>query len=180
MNHLGSSWLRFWPWCVIAALLMVVAAYRWNHERMWTLIGPDGASICQVRPGWTEKEVYVHCGPRSGRGVQPKVAASDSGEFGFQMCSSPGDVYGTKVVLYGCDGHVQSVANMPARGFIYPSQNEPVSTPEAAIAVSNEVSQALVGKQITIHGRFSLRCKLPVCIGLDNHQVVYLVRTKSE
>lgn len=58
--------------------------------------------------------------------------------------------------------------------------NHPRSTPEAAIAVSNEVSQALVGKQITIHGRFSLRCKLPACILLDNQQVVYLVHTKSE
>jgi len=180
MHYFRSNWLRFWPWCVIAALLIVVAAYRWNHNRMWRLIGPDGVSVCQVRPGWTEKEVYVHCGLRSGRGVQPKVAASSSGEFGFQMCSSPGDIYGTKVVLYGCDGHVQSVANMPAQGFIYPLQNEPVSTPEAAIAVSNELSQALVGKQITIHGRFSLRCKLPTCILLNNHKVVYLVHWKSE
>ncbi len=57
--------------------------------------------------------------------------------------------------------------------------NHPRSTPEAATAVSNEVSQALVGKQITIHGKLSLRCKLPVCILLDNHQVVYLMHTKS-
>src|SRR5262249_10820525 len=52
--------------------------------------------------------------------------------------------------------------------------SHPRSNPEAAIAVSNEVWQALVGKQITIHGRFSLRCKLPVCVVLDNHQIVYL------
>lgn len=58
--------------------------------------------------------------------------------------------------------------------------SHPRSTPEAAIAVSNEVSQARVGKQITIHGRFSLRCKFPACILLDNQQVVYLVHTKSE
>ena len=106
--------------------------------------------------------------------MQPKVAASGSGRVDFQMCSSPGDVYGTKVVLYGCDGRVQSVANMPAQGFIYPSQDEPVETPESGTAVSNEVSQALVGKQITIHGKLSLRCKVPACIGLDNHQVIYL------
>ncbi len=49
------------------------------------------------------------------------------------------------------------------------------STPEGATAVSDEVSQALVGKGITIHGRFSLRCKVGACIGLDNRQVVYLV-----
>jgi hypothetical protein len=51
------------------------------------------------------------------------------------------------------------------------------STPKAATAVSNEVSQvsqALVGKRITIRGTFSLRCKVPACIGLDNHQVIYL------
>jgi hypothetical protein len=40
-----------------------------------------------------------------------------------QMCSAPGDVYGAKkVVLYGCDGRVQAVESMPARGFIYPSE----------------------------------------------------------
>lgn len=53
----------------------------------------------------------------------------------------------------------------------------PCSTPQAATAVSNEVSQvsqALVGKPITIRGTFSLRCKVPACIGLDNHQVIYL------
>jgi|SRR5579864_2555808 len=52
------------------------------------------------------------------------------------------------------------------------------STPKAATAVSDEksqVSQALVGKQITISGRFSLQCKVGACIGLDNRQVVYLV-----
>jgi hypothetical protein len=58
--------------------------------------------------------------------------------------------------------------------------SHPRSTPEAAIAFSNEVSQALVGKRITIHGRFSLRCKLAACILLDNHQVVYVVHAKSE
>ena len=58
--------------------------------------------------------------------------------------------------------------------------NHQRSTPEDTTAVSHEVSQALVGKQITIHGRFSLDCKLPACILLDNQQVVYLVHTKSE
>jgi len=56
------------------------------------------------------------------------------------------------------------------------------STPEGATAASNEVSQvsqALVGKQITIHGKFSLRCKVGACIGLDNRQVVYLVSAGS-
>src|SRR5690242_19041728 len=139
MNHPRSCWLRFWPWCVIAALFMVVAAYHWNHKRMWTLIGPDGALVCQVRPGWTEKEVLIHCGPRSGRGMQTKIPASGSGQFGLQMCSSPGDVYGAKVVLYGCDGRVQAVKNMPAQGFLYSSQDELVSAVESATAISNEV-----------------------------------------
>jgi len=53
----------------------------------------------------------------------------------------------------------------------------PCSTLKSAAAVSNEVSQvsqALVGKRITIRGTFSLRCKVPACIELDNHQVIYL------
>jgi hypothetical protein len=50
----------------------------------------------------------------------------------------------------------------------------PCSTLKAATAVSNEVSQALVGKRITIRGTFSLRCKVLACIGLDNRQVIYL------
>lgn len=52
------------------------------------------------------------------------------------------------------------------------------STREGATAASDEVSQvsqALVGKQITVHGEFSLRCKVGACIGLDHRQVVYLV-----
>lgn len=56
------------------------------------------------------------------------------------------------------------------------------STPEGATAVSDEVSQvsqSLVGKQINIHGKFSLWCKVGACIELDNRQVVYLVSTGS-
>src|SRR5262245_31244903 len=55
--------------------------------------------------------------------------------------------------------------------------DHPHSTPEVAPAASNEVSQispAFVGKQITIHGRFSSRLKYPAGVVLDNHQVVYL------
>jgi hypothetical protein len=113
--------------------------------------------------------------------MQPKVAASGSGLLDLQLCSAPGDVYGTKVVLYGCDGRVQAVENMPAQGFIYPSQDEPVATPESATAASNEVSQALVGKHITIHGRLSTRCKLPVCIKLDNNSssISFTLRGRS-
>jgi hypothetical protein len=56
------------------------------------------------------------------------------------------------------------------------------STPQAATAVSDEasqVSQALVGKQITIHGKFSLWGKVGPYIRLDNQQVVYLENTKE-
>src|SRR5215472_11743614 len=48
------------------------------------------------------------------------------------------------------------------------------SAPEGA-TVTNEVSQALIGKKITIRGKFSLRGKIaPALVVLDNHQVVYL------
>src|SRR5208282_5593630 len=56
------------------------------------------------------------------------------------------------------------------------------STPEGATAFSDEVSQvsqALVGKQITIHGKFSLLGKVGPYIVLDNRQVVYLENTKG-
>lgn len=56
----------------------------------------------------------------------------------------------------------------------------PRRRPEAATAVSDEVSQvspALVGKRITIRGRFSLRSKITVAsVWLDSQQVVYLQR----
>jgi hypothetical protein len=55
-------------------------------------------------------------------------------------------------------------------------------TPEGATPVSDEVSQvsqALVGKQITIHGKFSLLGKVGPYIVLDNQQVVYLENTKG-
>jgi hypothetical protein len=89
---------------------------------MWTLQGLNGRPVCLVQPGWTEKEVSIHCGPRSGRGMQPKVPASGTGFFDVLLCSAPGDVYGNKAVLYGCDGRVEAVEQMPARGFIYPSE----------------------------------------------------------
>jgi hypothetical protein len=106
---------------LIATLLVIIAGYRLNRkpERMWTLSARDGRPLCRVQEGWTEQEVLAHCGPRSGRGTQPKVAAARS-LFDTQMCSAPGDVYETKVVLYGCDGTVDTVENMPAHGFFYP------------------------------------------------------------
>jgi hypothetical protein len=52
------------------------------------------------------------------------------------------------------------------------------SIPEGATAASGEVSkvsQALVGKQITIRGKFSLRSKITVAsVWLASHEVVYL------
>lgn len=48
-------------------------------------------------------------------------------------------------------------------------------TPDGAAVASNEVSQALIGKQITIHGKFSLLGKVGPYVVLDNQQVVYLV-----
>lgn len=61
--------------------------------------------------------------------------------------------------------------------------DHPRSTPEGASAPSNEVSQvsqALIGKQITIRGKFSLWGKVGPYVALDNHQAVYLVPMKSE
>ena len=52
------------------------------------------------------------------------------------------------------------------------------SIPEGATAASDkvsQVSQALVGKRITIRGKFSLRSKITVAsVWLDSHEVVYL------
>ena len=54
------------------------------------------------------------------------------------------------------------------------------STPEGEIRFSsNQVSQTLVGKQITIRGKFSLGGKIGPHILLDNRQEVYLVPTGS-
>jgi len=113
----------WWVMGVIAALLIVSGVYLWRRRTsMWTLRDRGGHSVCTVQPTWTEVEVSANCGPRSGRGWQPKVVSTASGFFKVQMCSAPGDVYGAKVVLYGCDGTVQTVEGMPARGFIYPSE----------------------------------------------------------
>jgi len=113
--------VRLW-WsiaAVIATLLGVFGGFWWNHERMWTLSARDGRPLCRVQEGWTEQEVSVHCGAPSGRGTQPKVPGG--GPFSLQMCSAPGDVYGTKVVFYGCDRKVTTVEQMPTGDFIYPS-----------------------------------------------------------
>lgn len=99
-----------------------IGGYSWNRDRMWTLRDRNGRAVCRVQVGWNEQEVAARCGIRSGRGVQPTVAAQDPESLSIRMCSAPGDVYGTKAVLYGCDGRVQAVEPMPARGFIYPSE----------------------------------------------------------
>ena len=60
--------------------------------------------------------------------------------------------------------------------------NHSRSTPESAPAVPDEVSQispALIGKQITIRGKFSLWGKVGPYIVLDNQQVVYVEATKG-
>jgi len=64
--------------------------------------------------------------------------------------------------------------------------NHPRPTPEGATAAtkgateaSNEVSQALIGKQITIRGKFSLGGKPDSYILLDNQQQVYLLPDMS-
>jgi hypothetical protein len=44
---------------------------------------------------------------------------------------------------------------------------------------SDEVSQAFIGKQITVHGKFSLTGKVGPYVTLDNRQAVYLVSKES-
>jgi len=53
------------------------------------------------------------------------------------------------------------------------------STPDGVVVARNEVSHALIGKQITIHGKFSLLGKVGPYVVLDNQQVVYLVSMGS-
>ena len=54
------------------------------------------------------------------------------------------------------------------------SCNHPRSTPASATAVSDEVSHTLIGKPVTIRGKFSLRGKFGPYVLLGNQQVVYL------
>ena len=54
------------------------------------------------------------------------------------------------------------------------SCNHPRSTPEDTTAVSPEVSQTLVGRRITIRGKFSSQVKGDPYIVLDNHQEVWI------
>jgi hypothetical protein len=57
--------------------------------------------------------------------------------------------------------------------------DHPRSTPEDATAASYEVLHALIGKQVTIRGTFSLRGKFGAYVLLGNQQEVYLVPTGS-
>jgi hypothetical protein len=57
--------------------------------------------------------------------------------------------------------------------------NHPRSTPEDAVAVSHEVSQTLVGRQITIRGEFASRVKGDPYVVLDNQQEVYIGPRKT-
>jgi hypothetical protein len=53
--------------------------------------------------------------------------------------------------------------------------DHPRSTPEDATAASYEVLHTLIGKQVTIRGKFSLLGKFGPYVLLGNQQVVYLV-----
>jgi hypothetical protein len=53
--------------------------------------------------------------------------------------------------------------------------NHPRSTPEDATAASYEVLHTLIGKQVTIRGKFSLWGKFGAYVLLDNQHGVYLV-----
>ena len=53
--------------------------------------------------------------------------------------------------------------------------DHPRSTPEAATATSYEVLPTLIGKQVTIRGKFSLWGKFGPYVLLDNQHGVYLV-----
>jgi hypothetical protein len=52
--------------------------------------------------------------------------------------------------------------------------NHPRSTPQGRTATYSEVSQARIGKQITIRGKFLLNGKIAPYVLLDNQQQVYL------
>ena len=54
-----------------------------------------------------------------------------------------------------------------------PKTSEAPSGPESA-TVTTDASHAVIGRQITVHGKFSMRGKIaPAYVELDNHQVVY-------
>jgi len=53
--------------------------------------------------------------------------------------------------------------------------DHPRSTPEDATAASYELLHTLIGKQVTIRGKFSLWGKFGPYVLLGNQQVVYLV-----
>ena len=105
----------------ITALLVIIGAYWWNYKQTWTLSGRDGRPVCRVQEGWTQAQVSAHCGNPSGRGTQAKVPAAAS-PLDTRMCSAPGDIYGTQVVLYGCNGRVEAVDHMPSPGFFITSE----------------------------------------------------------
>jgi hypothetical protein len=52
--------------------------------------------------------------------------------------------------------------------------NHQRATPGDSTAISNEVSQTLVGKQITIRGKFASLVKADPCVVLDNQQEVWI------
>jgi hypothetical protein len=109
---------------VVAAILItttVSAGYLWGRERRWTVRSTDGRAACRVRSDWTESDVAARCGARTGRGCVIKAfAPGPDGLLDIRGCSPPGAVYGDKAILYGCDGRVSSVEDMPVPQFAYP------------------------------------------------------------
>jgi hypothetical protein len=56
---------------------------------------------------------------------------------------------------------------------------DPQPRPSGVAVQSDDVSQAFIGKQITVHGKFSLLGKEGPYVTLDNRQAVYLVSKES-
>ena len=64
--------------------------------------------------------------------------------------------------------------------FLVEGWHPPSSAPGDTAAVSHEVSQALVGKQITIRGKFASLTKGDPYVLLDNQQEVWIGPRRSE
>lgn len=104
--------LRGWGRAAVLAVAVYAAAIVPPLVRArgrWTLPTPAGA--CEVRAGAPRADVRGACGEPSTRCAGPRFAerARWWDPFAHEVCGLRGDVYGDRLVVYGCGGLVSRV-----------------------------------------------------------------------
>jgi hypothetical protein len=80
---------------------------------------PANGRTCTVIKGQMVADVFAACGEPEEAGTQPKAFGSGGSFLNPQICSAPAYSYGTRAVLFGCDGTVATVQGVDGPGVVW-------------------------------------------------------------